>query len=517
MADRLLVFPFQEYLIANHGYSHISVRSVLREIIKEKGMPDNRDSMTSVANGLREQGGPASIVETMLKQAMAGGKDTIIESIRCVGEAQLLQNYGAKLLSIDASIDTRYERAVERGSETDKVTKEKFKEDEEREWSNTDPTKQNLKAVMEMADVKLQNDGEVADLNAQLLEMLNGPQFTLPPLPTMAASALPATSAAAASAGLTEVSEVSAAAAAADLPQPPAGAPSSGLPVTKSSVLSADATPVVQAPAVGPPASSPAIAALATVPTQIGGKLVTTTVPASAPAPAAEEAPAAASAAPPIAPSIVKPAPSPDSVAAAPAQEQRSFKLVGITGTIGSGKSAVVEFLQKNHNFTHMSVRHLLISIIKDRKIQVIKDRKIKVKRDAMTQVANALRKRFPVIFTHRLLNFTHDLLHFAGAEGGPAIIVEKMLTAALNDKKNCIIESIRCDRFQLAVCIITLCLRFQLAVCVITLCPRFQLAVCIITFHDRFEAPRGHAKIYPLTHLCGRRRLPKNDGFFIY
>jgi hypothetical protein len=57
---------------------------------------------------------------------------------------------------------------VLRGSETDKISKEKFKADEEREWSNTDPNKQNLKAVMEMADIKLQNDTLLVDLHRAL-------------------------------------------------------------------------------------------------------------------------------------------------------------------------------------------------------------------------------------------------------------------------------------------------------------------------------------------------------------
>jgi dephospho-CoA kinase len=35
-----------DYLTANHGYNHISVRSLLQGIIAEKGMPDNRDSMS---------------------------------------------------------------------------------------------------------------------------------------------------------------------------------------------------------------------------------------------------------------------------------------------------------------------------------------------------------------------------------------------------------------------------------------------------------------------------------------
>ena len=59
-------------------------------------------------------------------------------------------------------------QVVVRGSETDKVSKEKFKEDEEREWANTDPNKQNLKAVMEMADIKLNNSTSLSDLHRTL-------------------------------------------------------------------------------------------------------------------------------------------------------------------------------------------------------------------------------------------------------------------------------------------------------------------------------------------------------------
>ena len=59
-------------------------------------------------------------------------------------------------------------QVVGRGSETDKVSREKFRADEEREWANTDPNKQNLKAVMEMADIKLDNTSTLADLHKTL-------------------------------------------------------------------------------------------------------------------------------------------------------------------------------------------------------------------------------------------------------------------------------------------------------------------------------------------------------------
>eukprot|EP01043_Picozoa_sp_COSAG02_P027949 COSAG02_NODE_1671_length_11389_cov_24.192826_3_plen_81_part_00 len=70
---------------------------------------------------------------------------------------QLSHNY-LKLISVDANVDQRFEQAILRGSKTDKISKEQFKQNEEREWTDTGPNKQNLKAVVEMSDVKLLND-----------------------------------------------------------------------------------------------------------------------------------------------------------------------------------------------------------------------------------------------------------------------------------------------------------------------------------------------------------------------
>lgn len=157
-----------EYLKSKFSYEHMSVRRLLTQIIEQRGMPVNRDSMTEVANALREKSGPAVIVQKMLTEAEAEGKNCIIESIRTPAEAELLQKAGARLISVDAPLDIRYDRVQRRSSETDEVTKEKFQADEEREMTNTDPNKQNLKAVMAMADIKLNNSTSLEDLHRTL-------------------------------------------------------------------------------------------------------------------------------------------------------------------------------------------------------------------------------------------------------------------------------------------------------------------------------------------------------------
>jgi len=87
--------------------------------------------------------------------------------------------------------------------------------------------------------------------------------------------------------------------------------------------------------------------------------------------------------------------------------------VIGLTGTIGAGKDTVVDYLIKNENFEHFSVRKFLI--------KELKIRKIPVNRDTMRQLANELREK-----------------------NGASYIVEKLYSEAIKTKKNAIIESIR-------------------------------------------------------------------------
>ena len=69
--------------------------------------------MVIVANDLRAKFSPSYIVEQLYDQAKTSGKNTIIESIRAVGEAEVLKSKGNfYLFAIDADSKIRYERAV---------------------------------------------------------------------------------------------------------------------------------------------------------------------------------------------------------------------------------------------------------------------------------------------------------------------------------------------------------------------------------------------------------------------
>lgn len=162
-----------EYLVKHKGFRHLSVRGFLIREIEKRGMTVNRDSMVSVANGLRAENSPSYIIDELYKEASVSGDNCIIESIRTPGEVNSLRQKGNfYLLAVDAEPKLRYERIFLRKSETDSISIETFIENERREMDSTDPNNQNIRKCMEMADYIFTNNGTVNELEEAIEKTL---------------------------------------------------------------------------------------------------------------------------------------------------------------------------------------------------------------------------------------------------------------------------------------------------------------------------------------------------------
>jgi len=115
-----------------------------------------------------------NLSQALFEKADKVGKNAIIESVRTEGEVIALRNIGKPftLLAVDANQRTRYDRAIGRGSSTDKISFEKFCEQERVEMSSKKAHEQNLGRCMAIADAKIMNDGTVEDLRAQVDKIL---------------------------------------------------------------------------------------------------------------------------------------------------------------------------------------------------------------------------------------------------------------------------------------------------------------------------------------------------------
>jgi dephospho-CoA kinase len=174
-----------EYLSEKKGFQHYSVREfLLREIVR-RGMAENRDSMVIVANELRKQHGPSFVTDQLYREAARIGLNCIIESIRTPGEIDSLRSKGGfYLFAVDADPKVRYERIVQRSSETDHISFDTFIANENREMAGKDPFVQNLRECIRQADYLLNNDGTREELFLQvedIFKQIGGTPITSPP------------------------------------------------------------------------------------------------------------------------------------------------------------------------------------------------------------------------------------------------------------------------------------------------------------------------------------------------
>ena len=158
-----------DYLTKTKGLKHFSARTLITKEIEKRGLPLTRDSMTLVANELRQKYSSSYIIEQLYHHAKEQGHDCIIESIRTIGEIEALRSIGHfYLLAVTADLPLRYERIVLRGNVTDHISFETFSEQDRLEAESTDPHKQNIDACIKKADVVLNNNKEIEELNEKI-------------------------------------------------------------------------------------------------------------------------------------------------------------------------------------------------------------------------------------------------------------------------------------------------------------------------------------------------------------
>lgn len=155
--------------LKERGFSHFSARDFLVKEIEKRGLPINRDSMTSTANAIRREYGNDYIIRSMMDQALKEGKNCVIESVRNPEEVLLMRKVsGFYLFSVDADLKIRYERIKLRKSETDNVDFETFVANEQREMNPQNGKSQDIGSCMAMADYRFENNSDIAALRERV-------------------------------------------------------------------------------------------------------------------------------------------------------------------------------------------------------------------------------------------------------------------------------------------------------------------------------------------------------------
>ena len=117
------------------GLETLNLGDGVRAEAKRRNLEPSGDNLGKLMLELREKYGPGAIAVLLTEQIKnSQSKVIIIDGVRSTAEIEVLKNVGiVKLLSIEASADTRYKFLSARGRSDDPTTRKKFEERDNRE------------------------------------------------------------------------------------------------------------------------------------------------------------------------------------------------------------------------------------------------------------------------------------------------------------------------------------------------------------------------------------------------
>ena len=121
--------------LKSKGIETLNLGDGVRAEAKRRNLEPSGDNLGKLMLQLREKNGPGAIANLLTDQIQDSKSNIIIiDGIRSMAEIEVLKNVGSvKLLSIEATSDTRYKFLSSRGRSDDPTTREKFEERDNRE------------------------------------------------------------------------------------------------------------------------------------------------------------------------------------------------------------------------------------------------------------------------------------------------------------------------------------------------------------------------------------------------
>jgi len=117
------------------GLEALNLGDGVRAEAKRRNIEPTGDNLGKLMLELREKNGPGAVAELLTESIKnSQSKVIIVDGVRSTTEIEVLRNVGSvKLLSIEATADTRYKFLSSRGRSDDPITREKFEERDNRE------------------------------------------------------------------------------------------------------------------------------------------------------------------------------------------------------------------------------------------------------------------------------------------------------------------------------------------------------------------------------------------------
>jgi len=150
-------------LLEKLSWPHYSLSDEIRSIARERGLGIAKDELGKLANELREAHGPGYLAERIMERATG---DFVVTSIRNPLECEPFRSANKfMLIAVDAPIHIRYARTLDRARTGEASwTLDDFRQQEETVEMAGGEFGQQLRKMLEIADIKIINDGTIAEL-----------------------------------------------------------------------------------------------------------------------------------------------------------------------------------------------------------------------------------------------------------------------------------------------------------------------------------------------------------------
>lgn len=159
-----------KHVMQQHGGKSHRFSTILRDILDRVYVEQTRENISTISTILRKNFSEDILAKAMYHDTQNDEHEiVVVDGVRRLADIVYLRELPHfKLIYLEADMQTRYERIVKRGENTDDNAKtfEEFKKDHELE------TELQIKELKNYADFVVDNDGIFADLYKQIDEII---------------------------------------------------------------------------------------------------------------------------------------------------------------------------------------------------------------------------------------------------------------------------------------------------------------------------------------------------------
>ncbi|MFA6273093.1 MAG: AAA family ATPase [Candidatus Paceibacterota bacterium] len=160
----------KKYLEKKYGATGCRFSTILRDILARVDLPNSRENMQGLSTILRQRFGEDILAKAIATDAVKLKSNiVVVDGVRRLADIKFLQRAaGFVLVAIDADSKIRYQRLVKRNENAGdgKKTYTQFLKDHQYE------TELDIPKLMKKAKRKLDNGGELVDLQKQIDELV---------------------------------------------------------------------------------------------------------------------------------------------------------------------------------------------------------------------------------------------------------------------------------------------------------------------------------------------------------